>query len=85
MLDGLFATAQALYDIEIVERDAASWDAEVKSYAIQGPDGAMVAAFYVDLFPRENKRGGAWMNSLISAAYCEEVRLCRTSACSAPT
>ena len=75
VLDGLFATAQALYDIEIVERDAASWDDEVKSYAIQSPDGTMVAAFYVDLFPRENKRGGAWMNSLISAAYCEEAPL----------
>ena len=69
MLDGLFATAQALYEIEIVERDAAAWDGEVKSYAIQDPDGTMIAAFYVDLFPRENKRGGAWMNALISAAH----------------
>jgi oligopeptidase A len=75
VLDGLFATAQALYDIEIVERDAASWDDQVKSYAIQGPDGTMVAAFYIDLFPRENKRGGAWMNSLISAAYREDAPL----------
>jgi len=69
VLDGLFATAQALYEIEIVERGAAAWDTEVKSYAIQDPDGTTIAAFYVDLFPRENKRGGAWMNSLISAAY----------------
>ncbi|RLB42263.1 MAG: M3 family peptidase [Deltaproteobacteria bacterium] len=69
VLEGLFATAQALYEIEIVERDAAAWDSEVKSYAIRNPDGTMIAAFYVDLFPRENKRGGAWMNSLISAAY----------------
>ena len=69
VLDGLFATAQALYEIEIVERDAAAWDGEVKSYAIQDPDGTMIAAFYVDLFPRENKRGGAWMNALISAAH----------------
>ena len=75
VLDGLFATAQALYEIEIVERDAAVWDSEVKSYAIQERDGTMVAAFYVDLFPRENKRGGAWMNSLISAAYREEAPL----------
>jgi len=72
VLDGLFATAQALYDIDIVERDAAAWDREVKSYAIQDPDGTMIAAFYVDLFPRENKRGGAWMNSLISAAHRED-------------
>ena len=69
VLDGLFATAQALYEIDIVERDAAAWDREVKSYAIEDQDGRMIAAFYVDLFPRENKRGGAWMNSLISAAH----------------
>jgi oligopeptidase A len=72
VLNGLFATAQALYEIEIVERDAAAWDPEVKSYAIRETDGTMIAAFYIDLFPRENKRGGAWMNALISAAYDEE-------------
>jgi len=69
VLQGLFATAQALYEIEIVARDAQVWDPEVKSYAIRDREGTMIAAFYVDLFPRENKRGGAWMNSLISAAY----------------
>ena len=69
VLDGLFATARALYEIDIVQHETATWDKDVKSYAIQGPDGAMIAAFYVDLFPRENKRGGAWMNPLISAAY----------------
>jgi oligopeptidase A len=46
VLDGLFATAQALYEIEIVERDAAVWDPEVKSYAIRSRDGTMIAAFY---------------------------------------
>lgn len=71
VLQGLFATAQALYEIEIVERDAKVWDPEVKAYAIRDREGTMIAAFYVDLFPRENKRGGAWMNSLISAAYRE--------------
>ena len=67
VLDGLFATAQALYEIEIVERDAATWDARSSRMPSRTPDGTMIAAFYVDLFPRENKRGGAWMNSLISA------------------
>jgi len=75
VLAGLFATAQALYEIEIVERDAAAWDPEVKSYAIRDADGTMIAAFYVDLFPRENKRGGAWMNALISAAHREDAPL----------
>ncbi|MEM8607757.1 MAG: M3 family metallopeptidase [Myxococcota bacterium] len=69
VLEGLFATAQALYEIQIVERDAPTWADEVRAYGIKDADGTMIAAFYVDLFPRENKRGGAWMNGLISAAY----------------
>jgi oligopeptidase A len=72
VLGGLFSTAEALYEIEIVEREAATWDPEVKAYSIRERDGTLIAAFYVDLFPRENKRGGAWMSSLISAAYRDE-------------
>jgi oligopeptidase A len=72
VLEGLFATAQALYDVKIVERDAPTWDPSVQSYAIEDRDGTMTAAFYVDLFPRENKRGGAWMNALLSVAYRED-------------
>jgi oligopeptidase A len=73
VLDGLFAIAQALYEIRIVAREAVVWDANVKSYAIHDRDGTMIAAFYVDLFPRENKRDGAWMAALISAAHHEEL------------
>ncbi len=75
VLRGLFATAQALYDVRIRERDMTSWDSSVKSYAIEDPDGTMIAAFYVDLFPRENKRDGAWMNALISVAHRHEAPL----------
>jgi oligopeptidase A len=75
VLDGLFATAQALYEVKIVERDAVTWDPKVKSYEIRDPDGTTIAAFYVDLFPRENKRGGAWMNALVSVAYVEDAPL----------
>jgi len=67
VLEGLFSTAQALYEINIVKRDASTWDDAVDMYAIENADGTTMAAFYVDLFPRENKRGGAWMNALISA------------------
>ncbi|MEM7137624.1 MAG: M3 family metallopeptidase [Myxococcota bacterium] len=68
VLEGLFATAERLYEIRIAEREAATWDDAVKTYAIEDANGEMFAAFYADLFPRENKRGGAWMNGLISAA-----------------
>ena len=58
--------------VKIVERSAVTWDPKVESYAIEDSDGTMIAAFYVDLFPRENKRGGAWMNGLISVAYTDD-------------
>jgi oligopeptidase A len=69
VLKGLFATAQALYEIDIVPWKASTWDPAVQSYAVRDCDGSEIAAFYVDLFPRENKRGGAWMNALICAAH----------------
>jgi oligopeptidase A len=47
----------------------------VKSYEIRDQDGTTISAFYVDLFPRENKRGGAWMNALVSVAYVEDAPL----------
>ena len=69
VLTGLFEIAQSLYKIEIVERKASPWDPAVRSYAIKD-NGETFATFYIDLFPRENKRGGAWMNGLISTVYC---------------
>lgn len=69
VLDGMFAIVQSLYGIEIVERDAPTWDPSVRSFWVQNAEGKRIAAFYADLFPRENKRGGAWMNGLISSAY----------------
>ncbi len=69
VLSGMFEIAESLYGIEIVERKASRWDPEVRTYAIRERSGETVAAFYVDLFPRENKRGGAWMNGLLSHAY----------------
>ena len=67
VLDGLFAIVQRLFDVRIEEAALPTWDPEVTTYRIVDPDGAHVASFYADLFPRENKRGGAWMNPLISA------------------
>ena len=63
VLKGLFEIVQGLYGITIREEKLPSWDEKVRTFAID--DGEQtIAAFYVDLYPRENKRGGAWMNGL---------------------
>ncbi|MFO0575847.1 MAG: M3 family metallopeptidase [Polyangia bacterium] len=65
VLAGLFGLVQRLYGIRIEPRPAAAWDPSVQSYGVYDADGSMLAGFYVDLYPRDNKRGGAWMDSLI--------------------
>ena len=66
LLGGLFSIVQSLYDIRIVEWQTPVWHEDVRSYAIQDAEGTMLAAFYADFFPREDKRGGAWMNHFIT-------------------
>jgi oligopeptidase A len=64
---GMFEIAARLYGIEVREEPcAAVWDPEVKRYAIRDSGGALLGAFHADWFPRENKRGGAWMDGLIT-------------------
>ncbi len=64
---GLFETVSRLYGLRITERtDASAWDKDVKYYAVEDSTGAFLGAFYADWFPRENKRGGAWMDALIT-------------------
>lgn len=64
VLDGLFALASALYGVTFAKMDLPSWHESVRVFSIRDGD-ALLGVFHVDLFPRESKRGGAWMNSLI--------------------
>jgi oligopeptidase A len=69
VLAGLFRIVENLYGVKIEERKASTWDPEVRTYGLHDHDGKLIASFYVDLYPRENKRGGAWMNGLYSEAW----------------
>ncbi len=64
VLDGLFALAGALYGVTFAKVDLPSWHESVRVFSIRDGD-QVLGVFHVDLFPRESKRGGAWMNSLI--------------------
>jgi oligopeptidase A len=65
VLAGLFSIAERLFGISIQKRSMPKWDPAVETYGVFDGDGAMLAAFYVDLYPRENKRDGAWMNPIL--------------------
>jgi oligopeptidase A len=71
VVSGMFEIVHRLYGIRVVERNGVpAWDAQVKYYEIyddsQASGSRLVGAFYADWFPRENKRGGAWMDAFIT-------------------
>ena len=64
---GMFETVQRLYGIRVVEEPGVPvWDPQVRYYAVYDRDGAFLGGFYADWYPRENKRGGAWMDALMT-------------------
>ena len=75
VMDGFFELAKELFGISInrVSSDLTGttsdseyqiWHDDVRVYEIEDEDGSYIGVFYADLFPREGKRGGAWMNPL---------------------
>ncbi len=63
---GMFEIVTRLYGIDVIEKPGVPvWDPAVKYYEIRD-DGALLGAFYADWYPRENKRGGAWMDAFIT-------------------
>lgn len=61
VLEGLFALNKKLFDIDITVQDGVeTWHQDVQFYRVER-DGQPLAYFYLDLFAREGKRGGAWM------------------------
>lgn len=61
-IDAVFSLASRLYGISFEERtDIPVYHKDVKVYDVKDTDGKHLALFYADFFPRETKRGGAWM------------------------
>ena len=58
---GMFGVVNKLFAIDIKQVEADVWHKEVRFYQIE-QNGELIAEFYLDMFARENKRGGAWMN-----------------------
>lgn len=65
---GLFHLAETLYGIKIRQSTASTWHPDVKFFEVFR-DNQQVAAFYADLYAREGKRSGAWMDSDRTRCY----------------
>jgi oligopeptidase A len=64
---GLFELVHRLYGIHVEEESGVpAWDSDVHYYNVRDEEGVFLGSFYADWHPRENKRGGAWMDGLIT-------------------
>ncbi len=66
VLAGLFRVIETLYGLAIREDSAPVWHDSVKFFAIRDQSGQLVGQFYLDLYARDSKRGGAWMDDAIT-------------------
>ncbi len=61
---GVFEVAKKLYGLSFVEnKEIAVYHQDVKAYEVLDEQNKHIAVFYADFFPREGKKGGAWMTS----------------------
>ncbi len=67
VLPGLFEVVRRLYGLQIrLLEGIESWHDDVRFYEIRDREGRLRGQFYLDLYARPNKRGGAWMDVCIS-------------------
>jgi len=66
VMPGMFRLVETLYGLTIEPAEAPVWHSDVRFYAIRDRAGTLVGEFYVDLYARPSKRGGAWMDEAIT-------------------
>jgi oligopeptidase A len=71
VLAGMFRLVEALYGLSIRKSEAETWHPDVRFFEIVDASSERVGRFYLDLYAREGKRGGAWMDDAINRRRVE--------------
>jgi len=69
VLAGMFEITRRVFGIQVTELPEGTvevWHPDVKFYEVRDASNRHIGSFYADWHPRESKRGGAWMNYLIT-------------------
>ena len=76
VLPGMFKLVESLYQIKIIPAEPVQniqcWHPDVKFFDIKDASGQLIGQFYLDLYARETKRGGAWMDDAITRRRLEQ-------------
>ncbi len=63
--EGVFNTASRLYGLQFEPiADAPKYHPEMEAFRVSDADGSLIGVLLTDYYPRESKRGGAWMNNV---------------------
>ncbi|RDH87154.1 MAG: oligopeptidase A [endosymbiont of Seepiophila jonesi] len=74
VVPGMFAVVERLYGIRIQEiQGVDGWHPDVRFFEIRDSDGAERGQFYLDLYARQHKRGGAWMDECTTRFFTDTV------------
>lgn len=75
VLEGMFRLVEDLYGITInlseEKSDIQFWHPDVKFFSIKDTNGKLIGQFYIDLYARPGKQGGAWMDDAVSRRRIE--------------
>jgi peptidyl-dipeptidase Dcp len=64
--DGVFRAATELYGVTFTERtDLGAYHPDARVFELHNADGSALGLYVLDLYTRDTKRGGAWMNSIV--------------------
>ncbi|WP_193158483.1 oligopeptidase A [Serratia marcescens] len=68
VVEGLFEVVKRIYGITAKERkDVETWHPDVRFFDLFDANSELRGSFYLDLYARENKRGGAWMDDCVGS------------------
>ncbi len=77
VIPGMFRVVERLYGIRITQAEGVdAWHPDVRFFEIRDEEGGLRGQFYMDLYARSNKRGGAWMDDCISRMFtrtCDQI------------
>jgi oligopeptidase A len=66
VMAGLFKVIETIFGVFVQKTESPTWHENAHFYSITRPTGELVGQFYLDLYARNNKRGGAWMDEAIT-------------------
>jgi oligopeptidase A len=66
VLAGLFKVVETIFGVHVKKSQAPVWHTDAAFYEITDQQGKAIGQFYLDLYARNNKRGGAWMDEAIT-------------------